>query len=236
MRPPAALGAAVILAAAALPASAQGVTGARYEDPTTRYTHGVLGDAIEHGTLALDLTDGRRVRIVLPETRVFEDTEPRVVDLDGDGLAEVIAVETDLALGARLAIYGPRGLIAATDFIGQTNRWLAPAGAADLDGDGFTEIAYVDRPHLARTLMVWRFRDGRLEQVATLDGVTNHRIGERDIAGGIRDCGDGPEVIVADAGWTTIEAVRLAGATLTARTLGPHEGRASFARAMACRD
>ena len=29
--------------------------GAAYEDPTTRYAHGVLGDAIEYGTLVVEL-------------------------------------------------------------------------------------------------------------------------------------------------------------------------------------
>jgi hypothetical protein len=46
--------------------------------------------------------------------------------------------------------------LASTPWIGQRFRWLAPVAAADLDGDGAMELAYVDRPHLARTLRVWR--------------------------------------------------------------------------------
>jgi hypothetical protein len=77
--------------------------------------------------------------------------------------------------------------------IGQRNRWLAPIGAADLDGDGRVEIAYVDRPHLARTLRVWRSRPGgTLTEIATATGLTNHRIGEAFITGGIRDARRGP--------------------------------------------
>jgi len=109
-------------------------------------------------------------------------------------------------------------------------------GAADLDGDGFVELAYVDRPHLARTLTIYRFQGGEMRLITVLPGVTNHRIGERDIAGGIRDCGDGPEMIVADAGWQNVLAVRFVGAGLVKRVLGPHEGRSSFADAMACRN
>ena len=226
--------AALALALLALPVTAESITAARLAEPTTRYPHGVLGDDVEYGALELTTGEGRRILIRLPETRVFEDTEARLADLDGDGAPEVLVAESDARLGARLSVYGPAGLIAATPPIGTRFRWLAIAGAADLDGDGFTEIAYVDRPHLAKTLRVVRYRDGHLTEVASLPGVTNHRIGETDIAGGLRDCGSGPEIILADATWQTVLAVRL-DATLSARPLFPHQGRESFARALACR-
>ncbi len=217
------------------PAHSEGVTSARYSDPTTRYDHGILGDAIEWGALEMTTDQGRRLRVSLPETRVFEDTEPRVVDVDGDGQPEVIVVETDIARGARLAIYGPEGLIAATPHIGATHRWLAPIGAADLDGDGAIEIAYIDRPHLAKTLRLWRFQNGKLSHVADLPGYTNHRIGEDTIAGGIRTCAGTPEMIVADANWQQIHAITYQNGGLQTRVLGPHQDRGSFAAAMACK-
>ncbi len=219
------------------PAQAQDITSARYDGPTTRYAHGVLGDAIEHGELVISLASGKRKRLILPENRVFEDTEPRLFDVDGDGEREVIVVESDVARGARLAVYDGDGIVAATDFIGQANRWLAPTGvgAADLDEDGFVELAYVDRPHLLKTLRIFRFQRGSLVPVAGLPGVTNHRIGERNIAGGIRDCGGAPEIIVADAAWRDILAVRFDGQVLSARKLAAHRGRDSFAQALACR-
>ena len=217
-------------------AMTEGVVAARYADPTDRYPHAVLGDAIEHGTLEMDTDQGRTIRLILPEERVFEDTEPRVVDVDGDGAGEVIVVEADQMRGARLAVYGPGGVIAATPFIGQRFRWMGTVGAADLDGDGVTEIALIDRPHLARTLRVYRFAPGTLEEVASLSGVTNHRIGERDIAGGVRDCGRGPEMIVADASWREVLAVSFDGTELTARALIPHVDRTSFATVLACAD
>lgn len=218
------------------------IEAARYAEPTTRYPHGVLGDDEEWGALVLDVTDcagcadGETGQVVirLPEARVFEDVAPRLADPDADGLNEVIVVESDRGLGARLAIYDAEGLVAATPFIGQAFRWLAPVGAADLDGDGRMELAYVDRPHLARTLRVWRLEGGALVELAALPGVTNHRIGETDIAGGIRDCGAGQEIIVADAGWSRLLAVTFDGAGLAARDIGPHDGRASFARALEC--
>ena len=229
-----ALACAVVLLAT--PGLAGGVMSARYDEPTTRYAHGVLGDAIEHGALVMETESGKTVRVRLPERRVFEDTSPRVVDVDGDGDGEVLVVESDMALGARIAIYDADGLVAANEYIGRTNRWLAPVGvgAADLDGDGVMEVAFVDRPHLAKTLRVYRFADGALTLVGELPGVTNHRIGERDIAGGIRSCSDLPEMIVADAGWRRVLAIRFDGTAFSQTDIGPHEGRASFAAAMTC--
>ncbi len=218
------------------PVAAADVTSARYEEPTERYAHGVLGDAIEHGALVM-VVSGKQVRVRLPEHRVFEDTEPRLFDVDGDSEREVIVVESDRWLGARLAIYDPDGLVAANEFIGRPFRWLAPAGigAVDLDGDGRVELAFVDRPHLAKELVIMRFSPGKLEPVARFQAVTNHRIGERDIAGGIRNCAGAPEIIVADAAWREVLAIRFDGKAFGVSRLGPHQGRESFTKALACK-
>lgn len=218
-------------------AAAETIVEARYDDPTDRYTHGILGDAIEWGTLVITTEDwSHRVsyRIVLPQTRVFEDVAPRLVDLDLDGKPEVMVVETHQDQGAQLAIYNQTGKIAATPHIGTSFRWLAPIGAADLDGDGFVELAYIDRPHLAKTLRVWRYRDGALEPVADLHGLTNHRIGESDIGGGLRDCGEGPEMITASANWREVMATVLTPDGLETRAIGPHRGRADLNTALQC--
>ncbi|NNE81301.1 MAG: VCBS repeat-containing protein [Silicimonas sp.] len=217
--------------------SAADIMAATFADPTDRYAHGILGDAIEHGSLVLTLSDGKRVRIVLPKTRVFEDTQPRLFDVDGDGEREVIVVESHQDLGARLSVYGSDGLEAANEHIGRANRWLSPVGvgAADLDGDGRVELVYVDRPHLAKTLRIYEFRPGQLKLEASFEAVTNHRIGERDIAGGIRTCDAGPEMIVADAAWSEILAIRWDGRRFDLSRLGPHQGRSSFFAAMDCK-
>jgi len=211
------------------------LTKAEYSVPTTRYPHGVLGDEIEHGALILTYSGSRApVTIRLPDSRVFEDTAPRVVDIDNDGQSEVVVVESHQTQGARLAIYNDAGLVAATPYIGQRYRWLAPVAVADLDGDGLVELAYIDRPHLAKILRVWRFSNGALSEVATLSGLTNHRIGEGDIAGGLRSCGARSEMIVATGNWQRVMAVTFDGSTLDAYDIGPHQGRSSFAAALVC--
>jgi hypothetical protein len=224
-----------VVALTASTACAETILSATYSDPTDRYDHGILGDAIEWGTLEIATDTGIR-SFALAQDRVFEDVAPRLVDLDGDGAPEVIVVETLVSEGAQLAVYNATGKIAATPHIGSTNRWLAPIGAADLDGDGKVEIAYIDRPHLAKTLRVWRYENGALVHVADLGGLTNHRIGESDIGGGIRDCGDGPEMITASADWSRVIATTLADGLLTTRVLGNHVDRNSFATALACTD
>ena len=210
------------------------IVAANYIDPTQRYAHAVLGDGIEYETLAITLADGDVRRFTLPETSVFEDTKPRLVDLDADGAAEVIVVESDQSQGARLAIYDAAGFVTAAPYIGTRFRWLAPLGAADLDGDGQMEIAYIDRPHLAKTLRIWRYESRQLTQIAALAGVTNHRIGERDIAGGIRRCGGVPEMILAGADWADLRAIRFNAGLFETRSLGADTSRDAFAAAMSC--
>ena len=152
-----------------------------------------------------------------------------------EGGTEVLVVETDLAKRARLALYDESGLITATPFIGRTHRWLAPIGAADFDSDGSIELAYVDRPHLARLIRIWRYNDGNLTLAGELQGFTNHNIGEDTIAGGLRNCGNGPEMIVADAAWQNVVAVTFAGGKFKTEILAPHKGRKTFAAALDCK-
>lgn len=226
----------------AVPAVAQQITSARYDGPTTRYPHGVLGDEIEHDTLVVRLDDGREIAARWAQDSVFEDLAPRVVDVDGDGAPEVVVVESHDSQGARLAVWGLRNgslvQLAATPHIGTRFRWLAPVAVGDLDGDGRVELAYVDRPHLAKVLRIWRYDAPgqglvRLTEVASLAGLTNHRIGWDYIAGGLRDCGQGPEMVLADGDWTTLLAVRFDGTALSSRGLGAYSAD-RMARALRC--
>lgn len=226
---------AILAMAVVAPATASAdIKSAKFTDPTTRYAHAVLGDDVEWGALEMRLKGGKSLRFVLPESRVYEDLEPRLADVDLDGDFEVIVVESSQTQGGRLAVYDETGLIAATPFIGRKFRWLAPVGAADFDNDGKIEIAYVDRPHLAKTLRIWRFAENQLTEVGRLAGVTNHRIGEDFISGGLRYCGDGPEMVVADANWQNVLSVTFDGASVLATIIAPFHGKESFKAALNC--
>ena len=216
------------------------IVSARYEVDLDTYPHRIMGDIREKAVLvAVDGTE-RDYRLDLRDTgtNVFEDIAPRVVDADGDGQADVVVVESSLTEGAQLAAYSLRGdrlvKTVATPYIGQPFRWLAPVAIADLDGDGITDIAYVDRPHLAKTLLVWSYAAGGLTRIAALEGVTNHRIGDEVIWGGLRDCGTGPEMVVADADFTRVVLVRLSGGTLARTDTDMPATPQGFDRALAC--
>lgn len=217
--------------ALASPVAAQDIVAATLTLPTDRYDHAVLGDALEWGGLDLTLTDGRSLRFTLPETRVFEDITARLADLDGDGAPEVVVVETDIARGGSLAVYDATGKRAATPYIGQTHRWLAPAGIADFDGDGWVEIAYIDRPHLARELVYVRLEGDRLTEVARLPGLTNHQIGDAQIWGGTRTCQGANSLILASLDWSRILEVHLTPQGPRATDTGPLRRKSDLNRA-----
>ena len=216
-----------------------GCEDAGYTGETTEYAHAVLGDNIEYKSLVLKVPTGvgtLEASLDLPEGQVFEDIAPRCGDLTGDGEDEVVTVISDILGGARLAIYSPRtGPVAETPPIGQGFRWLAPIGIGDINGDGRNEVAYVDRPHLAGILRVWQLQDGKLVELASGERFSNHRIGEDFITGGVRDCGDGSELVVPDFGWGTLLAVRMQGDTLLQRSIVDQTDRETVQAALDCK-
>jgi len=213
---------------------AQEITSARFAGPTRAYDHGILGDKVEYTKLILR-AGGRRIVINVGEGHVFEDLAPRLADLDRDGRPEVIVVRTHMQRGASLAIYGVGGLITQTAPIGRRYRWLAPVGVGDFDGNGRVEIAYVETPHLGKVLKIYHFFNRELVLASAAQGFSNHRIGEDYISGGVRNCGQGDEIITADASWQRILSTTVRGNNLSSRVVGTTAERGGFARVMACR-
>lgn len=185
-------------------------------DPTDRYRHGALGDVIEASTLKVRLTNGTELRHPLGDDSVFEDLEPRLADLDGDGRDEVLVVRSTPLAGAALAVFGVRGgrlvKLAEAAPIGRGNRWLNPVGVADLDGDGVPEIAVVLTPHIGGTLVVYRYTGQALVERARLSGFSNHVLGslELDLGGFLDVDGDGrADIVLPSADRRSLRAIRL---------------------------
>lgn len=224
---------------------------ARLSMPTDRYIHDVRGGIPMFAQLDVSAlscgacragTEGRAIR--LEPTLVFEDVAPRLWDVDGDGRPEIVVVESHIDKGARLVVWdyprhdtaGSTELIrtATTDFIGQPQRWLSPAGHGDFNGDGQNEIAYVDRPHLARELVFVRKSGAKLTEIARIKGLTNHQIGDAFLSGGTRSCKGQDSLILASADWSRIMEVRLSAKGAIVTDLGPLKRKADLTRAQRC--
>jgi FG-GAP-like repeat len=184
--------------------------------PRSDYRHGVFGPTADAG--AITITERQPLAGVSTQARavptktatiesgpeaVFEDLEPRLVDLDGDGTPEIVAVKSYLDKGSALAVIGKREdawkMLAETPPIGERHRWLAPAAIADFDGDGKPEIALVRTPHLAGVLQVWAWRDGTFALKHEAAGFSNHAFGSSalDNAAAVDLDGDGrPELVI----------------------------------------
>jgi len=178
------------------------IVAAWYGSPTRRYRHGILGDAIEAGSLHVAVKNGGTYELTLPEIEVFEDRTPRIVDLDGDGAVEIITIRAYLDAGASVAIFGLRDgrlvELAATAPIGIPNRWLNIAGIADYAGRGKPQIAYVETPHIGGTLYFVEWQGRSLAPIASVAGFSNHKIGarEQDLSADLDFNGDGKTDIV----------------------------------------
>lgn len=161
------------------------ILSAWYGDPTTRYAHGILGDAVEAGSLLIEVADKSIQTLRLPNNAVFEDRYPRLVDLDGDGTTEVITIKSSISEGASVTIYGLEGgkLVekATTGYHGLANRWLNIAGIADYRGSGLQDIVFVRTPHIGGTLFFYSYQNGVLKQEGDIYGFSNHFIGSREM-------------------------------------------------------
>ena len=160
-----------------------------YGGETVRYPHGALGDSIEASQLIVSRTGTGQTRILLTENKVFEDTFPRLTDLDGFGKTHIVSILTEVTQGASVAVFGIEDddltLLAQTPYIGTPNRWLNIAGIADFDGSGSSSIALVETPHIGGTLQFWRWSidaEGKpmLTPTAEAPGFSNHEFGSRE--------------------------------------------------------
>lgn len=147
---------------------------------STRYQHGVLGDAIEATRLLYLEWHGLAVRrsLELPAPYVFEDIVPRPVTLPGGpGIAVirsgpqgggVVIAGVDSSRADRLRI------VAAGPSLGTAHRWMAPT----TDGQ---HLLAVHTPHIGGRLHEYQIDGDRLRARSLVGGVTNHVLGTREL-------------------------------------------------------
>jgi hypothetical protein len=187
--------------------------------PTTRYPHASMGSPVHAGSLHVLSREGREYSLTLPKQRVFEDTEPRWADMDGDGLEEIMLIEADSERGAALVSYGLRASgdgkmqlqeLARSSFLGLPFRWLNPVGVADFDGDGKLDIASVTTPHIGGVLTLYRYAPPHIEPFAKVMDVSNHRMGDPNLQmhAILQLPGTRPTVIVPDMTQRSLHALR----------------------------
>jgi hypothetical protein len=157
---------------------------ATYFNPVTRYKHGILGDAVEAGSLVVYINKKYLV-FNLGELYVYEDIVPRLVDVDKDGLPEVICIRSHLEKGAGIVIYkiakDSISEFAVVSEIGTPNRWLNIASIGDLNVDGNIELIWVQTPHIGGILKVAEVKKGQLQVLDQSTLYSNHAIGERNL-------------------------------------------------------
>lgn len=194
----------------------QDIAWAWLASPTARYPHSSMGSPIHAGSLHVLGRDGRAASLQLPSQRVFEDLQPRLIDLDGDGRDEIVVIEADSERGAALVAYGMPRIgdqleeRARSSYLGLPFRWLNPVGFADFDGDGKLDIASITTPHIGGTLTLYRYAPPRIEPFAKAMDVSNHQMGDPNLQmhAILSLPGQRPTVVVPDMSRRALHALR----------------------------
>lgn len=153
--------------------------------PTERYGHGVLGDAIEAAAVALIETEPEptvSLTIPIPEPMVIEGIAPLWADITGDGRREIIVTLSNEGQGAQIVVYNEDGArMASGPAIGRGFRWRHQLAVAPFGPDGELELVDVLTPHIGGVVEYYRLDGNELKIVAQTPGYTSHVIGTRNL-------------------------------------------------------
>lgn len=184
-------------------------------NPSTRYTHGILGDSLEPTGIALvETLPCPRVKTTIssPSPQVIEGLSPIWADLDGDGSQEIIVTVSDATEGAQLVAYSENGqLRAAGPSIGRGYRWRHQLAVAPFGPEGETEIATVLTPHIGGVVEFFRLVEDRLDIVARVPGYSTHVIRSRNLDMALAadlDSDGRIELLVPNQQFNTLGAIR----------------------------
>ena len=184
-------------------------------DPTTRYDHGVLGDKVEAGSVALVETEPEprvMLRLVLPPELVAEGIAPLWADLSGDGKREIILTLSDAEQGAQVVVFDEAGgPLAGGSPAGQGYRWRHVVAVAPLGPDGELELVDVLTPHIGGVVEFYQLGDHRLEVFAELGEYGSHSLGSRNLDSAVVGDFDGDgqyELLVPGQSRRTLAAIR----------------------------
>ena len=184
-------------------------------DPTTRYDHGVLGDAVEAGSITLiETLPELKVlqKIIIEPPAVIEAIAPIWTDFNGDSRREIIVTRSDINQGAQIVVFLEDGTeLAAGPTIGRGYRWRNQLAVAPTAPDGELELVDVLTPHIGGVVEFFQLIDGGLEITSQLAGFTSHVIGTRNLDMGLAGDFDGDgivEVLLPTQERTQLGAVR----------------------------
>ncbi len=153
--------------------------------PTSRYQHGVLGDAIEAAGITLITTtpSPQIIRTIeIPSPWVIEGIAPIWMDLNGDSERELIVTLSSHTDGGKIVVYHEDGTIAAEGpGIGRGFRWRNQMAVARYGPNGEIELSAVKTPHIGGTVEFFRWTENRLDLVASIPGFTSHVIRSRNL-------------------------------------------------------
>jgi hypothetical protein len=195
-----------------------------YTNPTDRYPHGVLGDAIEAGSVTLINTlPAPVISMTIPfAPQVAEGIAPIWVDLDSDGAREIIVTLSDDTQGAQIVIYAENGTrMAASTPIGRGFRWRHLLAAAPFAPNGEIELVDVVTPHIGGIVEFLTLSGKNLETTTTINGYSSHTIGSRNldtVIAGDFDADGIPELLLPDQAMSSLGIVKRT--TLGAEVIG----------------